>query len=189
MSKYDELAQAIVDYEEIGHYDLIDAYDTIENAFAQIKTDLEGDIRDVTKAKVHYESTLFYEEPDDDEAILLNRIIDLCKEIERDYDNAAWDRFVNMTNKYRALGYRVVAFERECEGGWIMAFDTHGKDATELPKAAFDIPETKPWCNLYGWNSVTDDDVLIFDQTDDVDFIYDSYDYSKLLPVFQLATV
>ena len=189
MSKYDELAQAIVDYEEIGHYDLIDAYDTIENAFAQIKTDLEGDIRDVTKAKVHYESTLFYEEPDDDEAILLNRIIDLCKEIEREYDNKAWDKFVTMTNTYRALGYRIVAFEREVEGGWIMAFDTHGKNATELPKEAFNIPEVMEWCKFLGWNSVTDDDVMVFDETDDLDDIHGSYDYCANFPVMQLATV
>lgn len=103
-------------------------------------------------------------------------------------DEKVWNKFVTMVNTYRALGYRIVAFEKECEGGWIMAFDTHGKDATELPKEAFDIPAVRDWCKFCGWGSVTDDDVLIFDQTDDVDFIYDSYDYSKLLPVFQLAT-
>lgn len=104
-----------------------------------------------------------------------------------EYDEMVWNRFVNMVNKYRALGYRIVAFERECEGGWIMAFDTHGKDATELPKEAFDVPAAQEWCRFLGWNSVTDDDVLIFDETDDLGDIYAGYDYYANFPVMQLA--
>lgn len=98
----------------------------------------------------------------------------------------AWKRFVTRVNTYRAVGVRIVAFERECEGGWIMAFDTHGIDATDLPKSVFDVPAVKPWCKFYGWDGVTDDDVLIFDETDDLDFIYDSYDYTGSFPVMQL---
>lgn len=181
MSKYDELAQAIVDYEEIGHYDLLDAYDTIENALECITDSLRKGNINLNDLCLEYNRTILHEDLSDEAKELARRVVRLA-------DDIAWDRFVNMANKYRALGYRIVAFEKECEGGWIMAFDTHGKDATELPKKAFDIPETEGWCRFYGWNSVTDDDVLIFDQTDDIGFIYGSYDYFKLLPVFQLAT-
>lgn len=189
MSKYDELAQAIVDYELIGYYDLIDAYGDADTAFESIKQDLEGDISDVKHARIEYQTILTFEEPDNDEKALLDLIVGLCKEIEGEFDERAWNKFVTMVDTYRALGYRIVAFEKECEGGWIMAFDTHGKDATELPKAAYDIPAVRDWCEFYGWNSVTDDDVLVFDETDDVDFIYDSYDYYAEFPVMQLATI
>jgi len=98
-----------------------------------------------------------------------------------------WTRFVRKLDAYRALGYRIVAFEMECDGGWIMAFDTHGKDATEFPKEAFDVPAVRDWCRRYGWGSVTDDDVLIFDDTDDPQEIYGGYDYTSSFPVMQLA--
>lgn len=101
----------------------------------------------------------------------------------------AWTRFVRKLDAYRALGYRIVAFERECEGGWIMAFDTHGVNAEQIPKAAFDIPEVREWCKFCGWDSVTDDDVLIFDDTDDPGEIYGGYDYTGSFPVMQLASV
>lgn len=100
----------------------------------------------------------------------------------------ACGRFLRMTELYKALGYRIVAFERKCEGGWIMAFDTRGKDATELPKEAYDIQAVRNWCKWCGWPSVTDDDVLIFDETDDPWFIFSAYDYEAELPVMQLAS-
>lgn len=175
------LAQAIVDYEMVGYYDLIDAYDTPENALECIIRSLSNGDINLADLCYDYNQTILHENLSDDAKELARRVVSLA-------DDLAWDRFVTMVNTYRALGYRIVAFERECEGGWIMAFDTHGKDATEFPKEAFDIPECRQWCKDYGWDSVTDDDVLIFDQTDDVDFIYDSYDYFANFPVMQLVS-
>lgn len=180
MDKYEELAQAIVDYEMVGYYDLIDAYDTPENALECITDSLrKGDI-DLKELCYDYNQAILHEDLSDEAKELARRVVRLADEV-------AWGKFESMVNTYRALGYRIVAFERECEGGWIMAFDTHGKDATELPKAAFDIPAVKKWCKFCGWNSVTDDDVLIFDETDDLGDVYDSYDYYANFPVMQLA--
>lgn len=187
MSKYDELAQAIVDYEMIGYYDLIDAYDNPDNAFAQIKTDLEGDIGDVTKAKVHYESTLFYEEPDDDEAILLNRIIDLCKEIEHEYDNKARDKFVTMVNTYRALGYRMVVFDAPNGASWLCAFDTKGIDADHFIEAFANEDWLNDLHDYASWSGPIED-IEHMDVTDDEDEMIGGYDYYANFPVMQLAT-
>lgn len=84
-------------------------------------------------------------------------------------------RFIRMVDLYRALGYRMVAFEREEEGGWLMAFDTHGVNAETLPKEAFDIEPCREWCAFLGWHSVTDEDVRIFDDTDDPGWLLGSY--------------
>lgn len=94
--------------------------------------------------------------------------------------------FERMVDVYRAKGYRIVAFEKECEGGWIMVFDTHGKDATEFPKEAFKVPASESWERFYGWD-ILDEDTRIFDDTDDPQFLTDSYDFTANLPVFQLA--
>ncbi len=96
------------------------------------------------------------------------------------------EEFIQMVNLYRALGYRMVSFEMEGEGGWVMAFDTHGVNAEELPKSAFDVPEVKPWCRFNGWDSILDDDVRIFDDTDDPQFLIDCYDYEADFPVLQI---
>lgn len=180
MDKYEELAQAIVDYEMVGYYDLIDAYDTPDDALECIVNSLRSGDVDLADLVYDYNQTIWHESLSDEAKELAFRVIRLA-------DDLAWDRFVTRVNTYRALGYRIVAFERECEGGWIMAFNTHGKDATEFPKEAFDTPFTRRWCSFYGWGSVTDDGVLIFDETDDLDFIYDSYDYFGDFPVMQLA--
>lgn len=95
-------------------------------------------------------------------------------------------KFVRMVELYKALGYRMVCFEKEGEGGWVQAFDTHGLDATELPKSAFAVPDNEPWERMYGWK-VTDEDVRIYDDTDDPLFIADGYDYEANFPVLQLA--
>ncbi len=95
--------------------------------------------------------------------------------------------FVRMVELYRALGYRMVAFEREGEGGFLMAFDTHGKNATEFPKQAFDVDACREWCSLLGWEGVTNDDVRIYDDTDDPDFLLGSYDWEANYPVQTLA--
>lgn len=96
------------------------------------------------------------------------------------------EEFIDMVNDYKAKGIRMVCFERECEGGWVMAFDTGGVSAEELPKSAFDVPEVEPWCRFNGWDSVLDDDVRIFDDTDDPQFLIDSYDYTANFPVLQI---
>lgn len=96
--------------------------------------------------------------------------------------------FYRMVDLYRALGYRMVAFERECEGGWLMAFDTHGVNAETFPKEAFDVPACQEWCRYLGWDSVTSEDVHIYDDTDDPGFLVGSYDWEADYPVLQLAT-
>jgi len=96
------------------------------------------------------------------------------------------EEFIDMVNEYKAKGIRMVSFERECMGGWVMAFDTNGVRADELPKSAFDVPEVKPWCRFYGWDSILDDDVLIYDDTDDPVFLTDSYDFTANFPVLQI---
>lgn len=93
------------------------------------------------------------------------------------------EEFTQMVDKYRALGYRMVCFERECQGGFVIAFDTGGVDATELPKSAFDIPAVRQWCNYYGWDDYFSDDVLIYDDTDDPQFLIGSYDFTANFPV------
>ena len=95
-------------------------------------------------------------------------------------------RFFRMLDLYRALGYRMVAFEKECEGGWIQVFDTHGIDATTLPKSAFKVPANEPWERLYGWD-IEDEDTRVFDETDDPWFLVGSYDFTGNFPVLQLA--
>lgn len=180
MDKYEELAQAIVDYEMVGYYDLIDTYDNPENALECITNSLRRGEINLDNLCRDYNQTIWNEDLSDEAKELARRVVRLA-------DDLAWDKFENMVNVYRALGYRIVAFERECEGGWIMAFDTHGKEATELPKAAFDVPANREWCKFLGWNSVTDDDVLVFDETDDLGDVYGSYDYSASFPVQQLA--
>lgn len=94
--------------------------------------------------------------------------------------------FIDMVNDYKTRGYRMVSFELECQGGWVMAFDTGGVNAEELPKSAFDVPEVEPWCRLYGWHGILDEDVLIYDDTDDPKFLVDSYDFTANFPVLQI---
>lgn len=97
--------------------------------------------------------------------------------------------FCRMVDLYRALGYRMVEFARECEGGWLMAFDTHGVNAETLPKEAFDTDATKEWCAFLGWGgSVTDEDVLIYDETDDPGWLVGSFDPEANYPIQHLAT-
>lgn len=95
-------------------------------------------------------------------------------------------KFIRMVETYKALGYRIVCFEKECEGGWMQAFDTHGINADELPKSSFVVPENESWERCYGWK-IEDDDVLVFDETDDPWFLIGSYDYTANFPVLQLA--
>lgn len=97
--------------------------------------------------------------------------------------------FIRMVDLYRAMGFRMVAFEREEEGGWLMAFDTHGVNAETLPKEAFDIEPCRKWCAFLGWGSVTDDEVRIFDDTDDPGWLLGSYpDDVSCYSVQQLAS-
>lgn len=101
-------------------------------------------------------------------------------------------KFERMVDTYRALGYRIVAFEmydevNDChEGGWIQAFDTHGVNAEELPKEAFKVPANEPWEKAYGWD-ILDDGVRVYDETDEVDWIFGSYDITGNMPVNELA--
>ena len=97
--------------------------------------------------------------------------------------------FVRMVDLYRALGYRMVAFEKEGEGGWLMAFDTNGINAETLPKQAFDIEPCRKWCAFLGWGSVTDDEVRIYDDTDDPEGMLGGYEYDvSRYSVEQLAS-
>ena len=102
----------------------------------------------------------------------------------------AEDRFETMVDTYRALGYRMVAFEMydgDCnQGGWIMAFNTHGKDATDFPISAFDNEWVREWCDFYGWD-LYDDNVRIYDDTDDVGGMIGSYDFTSSFPVLELV--
>ena len=80
MNKYEELALAIVDYEMVGYYDLIDAYGSEANAYHCIVNDLYSNKIDVS----WYKELLEYEEPDEEETVMLNRIIELADEIEKE---------------------------------------------------------------------------------------------------------
>ena len=77
MDKYEQLADAIVEYELIGYYDLMDAYDDEQQAFHYILDDLRNNPIDVS----YYEEMLKYEQPNDDEVVILNRILDLAAAI------------------------------------------------------------------------------------------------------------
>lgn len=77
MDKYEQLADAIVEYELIGYYDLIDAYGSEREAFRCISNDLRNNPIDVS----YYEEMLKYEQPNDDEVVILNRILDLAAAI------------------------------------------------------------------------------------------------------------
>ena len=99
-------------------------------------------------------------------------------------------RFERMVDTYRALGYRMVAFEKydgDCnQGGWIMAFNTHGRDATDFPISAFDNKSVRDWCAFCGWN-LYDEGVCIYDDTDDVGGMIGSYDFTAKFPVHELV--
>lgn len=186
MDKYSELAQAIVDYEEIGHYDLIDAYDTIENALECIAQNLRNGDIDLADLCHDYNQMILHEDLSDEAKELARRIVRIANEI-------AQDRFVGMVNKYRALGYRIVEFEPPYQEGygsssWICAFDTHGVNADELPIESF---ANEFWLkdlrDYASWDGPVSD-VWHADVTDDLGEMLGGYDYFGLFPVMQLAT-
>lgn len=82
MDKYDELAQAIVDYEEVGYYDLVDAYDTIENAFECISSDLHSGGIDLADLCENFSQALLYEDLSDEERELATRVLQLASNLQ-----------------------------------------------------------------------------------------------------------
>ena len=101
-------------------------------------------------------------------------------------EEITWEEYERVVNTYRALGYRMVCFDNpEVPGGsWVMTFDTHGRDADELPIEAFDIPEVHQWMEWYYFTGPISE-VSHLDATDDMDEL-SNYDIGKL-PVFKLA--
>lgn len=99
-------------------------------------------------------------------------------------------KFERMVDTYRALGYRMVSFEKydgeTNKGGWLMAFNTHGKPATDFPISAFDNDAVRRWCAFCGWN-LYDSDIRVYDDTDEVAFMLGSYDFTARFPVFELT--
>lgn len=186
MDKYDELAQAIVDYEMVGYYDLIDAYDTKENALEHIASSLRNGDIDIEDLCIDYSRTILHEGLDSEARALARRVVRLA-------DAIIQDRFVIMVNAYRALGYRIVEFEppdQEDYGhsSWIAAFDTHGVNADELPIEAFAnefwLKDLRDYASWKGPVS----EVWHADVTDDLGEILGGYDYSSSFPVMQLAS-
>ena len=80
MDKREELAQTILDYEEVGYYDLFDAYNTKDEAFEAILSSV-SDAREVRKLRRYYNDILCYESISDEEKPLLERINELCEQI------------------------------------------------------------------------------------------------------------
>lgn len=181
MDKYDELAQAIVDYEEIGYYDLIDAYDTLENAFECISSDLRAGKIDLEDLCIKFNQSILYEDLDDDARELAYHITRLANDV-------AEDKFINMVNIYRALGYRMVVFDVPNGASWLCCFDTKGVDADHFPIEAF---ANEDWLrdlhNYASWSGPLED-VEHMDVTDDEGEMIGGYDYFANFPVMQLAS-
>jgi len=187
MDKYDELAQAIVDYAMVGYYDLIDAYDTPENALECITDSLRNGEIDLEELCIELNRTILHEDLSDEAKKLARRVV-------RKADGIAQDKFVNMVNKYRALGYRIVEFEPPYQedygsSSWICAFDTHGINADEIPIESFAnefwLNDLRDYANWHGPVS----EVWHADVTDDWSEMLGGYDYFGLFPVMQLVTV
>ena len=80
MDMYDELAWAIVDYEEVGYYDLIDAYDTVENAFERISSDLRSGMIDLGDLYEEFSQTILCEDLSEEAFELANRVLQLVSD-------------------------------------------------------------------------------------------------------------
>lgn len=191
MDKREELAQTILDYEEVGYYDLFDAYDTREEAFEAISAYV-ADIWNIRKLWPHYLGILHYETLSEEEKPLLENICELCEQIIHEHDMAAQNAFEQMVNKYRALGYRMVVFEPPYvedygSSSWLAAFDTHGVNADELPIEAF---ASDGWLkDLRGYASYDGpiSEVEHWDVTDDLGEMIGGYDYEANYPVNELV--
>lgn len=96
-------------------------------------------------------------------------------------------KFINMVNTYRALGYRMVAFDCPNDASWLCCFDTKGVDADHFPIEAF---ANEVWLhdlhNYASWSGPLED-VEHMDVTDDEDEMISGYDYCANYPVLQLA--
>lgn len=187
MDKYEELAQAIVDYEMVGYYNLIDAYDTPENALECITDAIRSGEFDLADLCIEYSQAIAHENLSDEARELARRAIRLA-------DGIARDRFVGMVNTYRALGYRIVEFEPPYQKGygsssWICAFDTHGISADEIPIESFAnefwLNDLRNYANWHGPVS----EVWHADVTDDWGEMLGGYDYFGLFPVMQLCNM
>lgn len=103
--------------------------------------------------------------------------------------NINWEmaekKFEDKVNLYKALGYRIVAFDMPEDGGWIMAFDTHGCDADKLPAQSFDVTAVHGWLKLCGWD-LYDGLLMIDDVTDDIEYMTSGYDITGEFPVMHV---
>lgn len=99
----------------------------------------------------------------------------------------AWDRFVEMVGRYKSMGVRMVCFDNpeNVGGSWIMAFNTHGTNANQIPIERFDTPYVKSWMRWYGFDGPMSE-VSHMDVTEDFDEMYE-YDYEGRFLVNQLA--
>lgn len=95
--------------------------------------------------------------------------------------------FERMVDTYRALGYRMVAFDCPNDASWLCCFDTKGVDADHLPIEAF---ANELWLsdlhNYASWSGPLED-VGHMDVTDDFDEMEIGYDFTANYPVLQLA--
>lgn len=97
-------------------------------------------------------------------------------------------KFRRMVNTYKALGYRMVAFDCPNDASWLCCYDTKGVDAGHFPIEAF---ANEDWLrdlhNYASWSGPLED-VEHMDVTDDDDEMVCGYNYTSDFPVMQLAS-
>lgn len=97
-------------------------------------------------------------------------------------------KFIRKLNTYRALGYRMVAFDCPNSASWVCCFNTKGVNADHLPIEAF---ANEDWLrdlhNYASWSGPLDE-VEHMDVTDDPDEVIIGYDFTAEFPVQELVS-